>query len=215
MYNEINVDNIDLNSEPPVEEPVRQYYYMAKCRQLIREQMEKTGHWPTFFIQTFGCQMNARDSEKLAGVLESAGYRETDTEEADLVIYNTCTVRDNANQRVYGRLGFLNGLKKKNPHMKIALCGCMMQEQSVIEKIKKSYRFVNLIFGTHNIFKFAELLYVMLESGRMVIDIWEETDQIVEDLPVERKYPFKSGINIMFGCNNFCSYCIVPYVRGR
>jgi len=112
-------------------------------------------------------------------------------------------------------LGFLHSMKKKNPEKKIALCGCMMQEPSVIEKIQKSYSFVNLIFGTHNIFKFAELLYTMYSSDRMVIDIWEDTDKIVEDLPVERKYPFKSGINIMFGCNNFCSYCIVPYVRGR
>ena len=131
------------------------------------------------------------------------------------MIYNTCTVRDNANQRVYGRLGVLNGYKKKNPHMKIALCGCMMQEPSVIEKIKTSYRFVDLIFGTHNIFKFAELLCSLFENEGMVIDIWKDTDKIVEDLPVERKYSFKSGINIMFGCNNFCSYCIVPYVRGR
>ena len=142
-------------------------------------------------------------------------YELTDDEDADFVIYNTCTVRDNANQRVYGRLGHLNSLKKKNPHKKIALCGCMMQEPSVIEKIKKSYRFVDLIFGTHNIYKFAELLTAMFESDSMIIDIWQDTDQIVEDLPVERKYPFKSGINIMFGCNNFCSYCIVPYVRGR
>lgn len=160
--------------------------------------------------------MNARDSEKLAGILTQAGYRLTESEEeADLCIYNTCTVRDNANQRVYGRLGFLNGLKKKNPRMKIALCGCMMQEQTVIDKIKKSYRFVDLIFGTHNIFKFAELLAVMFESDRMVIDIWEQTKEIVEKLPVSRKYPYKSGINIMYGCDNFCSYCIVPYVRGR
>ena len=109
----------------------------------------------------------------------------------------------------------MNSLKKKNPHKKIALCGCMMQEPSAVEKIKSSYRFVDLIFGTHNIYKFAELLTLMFESDETVIDIWEDTDQIVEDLPVERKYPFKSGINIMFGCNNFCSYCIVPYVRGR
>ena len=148
-------------------------------------------------------------------LLECAGYSMTYSEEADFFIYNTCTFRDNANQRVYGRLGFLNSLKKKNPQMKIALCGCMMQEEAVIEKIKKSYRFVDLIFGTHNIFRFAELLCTMFESGRPVIDIWQSTEQIVEDLPVERKYPFKSGINIMFGCNNFCSYCIVPYVRGR
>lgn len=160
--------------------------------------------------------MNARDSEKLCGVLEQVGYQETEKEEsADFVIYNTCTVRDNANQRVYGRLGQLKQQKKNNPHMLIGLCGCMMQEQSVIDKIKKSYRFVDLIFGTHNIYKFAELLSSSLESGSMTIDIWKDTDKIVEDLPSERKFPFKSGVNIMFGCNNFCSYCIVPYVRGR
>ena len=159
--------------------------------------------------------MNARDSEKLSGILEQVGYTLSDSEEADFVIYNTCTVRDNANQRVYGRLGFCNSMKRKNPHKKIALCGCMMQEQNVIDKLQKSYRFIDLIFGTHNIFKFAELLCRMFESSGMVIDIWKDSDQIVEALPVERKYPFKSGINIMFGCNNFCTYCIVPYVRGR
>jgi len=124
-------------------------------------------------------------------------------------------VRDNANQRVYGRLGLMNSMKKKNPNKKVALCGCMMQEPSVIEKIQKSYSFVDLIFGTHNIYKFAELFFTMYQSERMVIDIWKESDKIVEDLPAERKYPFKSGVNIMYGCNNFCSYCIVPYVRGR
>ena len=122
---------------------------------------------------------------------------------------------DNANQRVYGRLGFLNTMKKKNPHKIIALCGCMMQETTVIEKIKKSYSFVDLIFGTHNIYKFAELLVAVYNSDRMVIDIWKDTDKIVEDLPAERKYSFKAGVNIMYGCNNFCTYCIVPYVRGQ
>ena len=130
-------------------------------------------------------------------------------------MYNTCTVRENANQKVYGHLGYLSGLKKKNPHKVIALCGCMMQEPEVVEKLKKSYRFVNLIFGTHNIYKFAELLVTALESERMVIDLWKDTDKIVEDIPSQRTYSFKSGVNIMFGCNNFCSYCIVPYVRGR
>ncbi len=131
------------------------------------------------------------------------------------MIYNTCTVRDNANQRVFGRLGVLNGCKKKNPQMKVALCGCMMQEDLVIRKLQKSYSFVDLVFGTHNLYKFAELLYRCYTEKGMLVDIWKDTDKIVEDLPVERKYPFKSGVNIMFGCNNFCSYCIVPYVRGR
>lgn len=159
--------------------------------------------------------MNARDSEKLRGILETVGYELSDQEESDFVLYNTCTVRENANLKVYGRLGYLSGLKKKNPHMVIALCGCMMQEPEVIERLKKSYRFVDLVFGTHNIYKFAELLMTAFESDRTVIDIWKDTDQIVEDLPAERTYSFKSGVNIMFGCNNFCSYCIVPYVRGR
>ena len=196
-------------------ETERQIAFMEQAAGYVQELSEKLGRKPTCCVVTFGCQMNARDSEKLSGILEKVGYELVEREEADFVIYNTCTVRDNANQRVYGRLGYLNGLKKKNPHMKIALCGCMMQEVAVIEKIRKSYRFVDLIFGTHNIYKFAELLTAMFESDGMIVDIWKDTDQIVEDLPVERKYPFKSGINIMFGCNNFCSYCIVPYVRGR
>ena len=192
-----------------------QYQYIEEAKGILEEKAKKAGRKLTCCVQTFGCQMNARDSEKLSGILHAIGFEETENEDADLVIYNTCTVRDNANQRVYGRLGVLNGFKRKNPHMKICLCGCMMQEPSVIEKIKKSYGFVDLIFGTHNIFKFAELLVRMYQSEGMLIDIWKDTDQIVEQLPVQRKYPFKSGINIMFGCNNFCSYCIVPYVRGR
>ena len=209
------IDAMDLSQEAPVKEPQRQYWFMKKARQLVKEQSEILGRPLTANITTFGCQMNARDSEKLVGILERIGYVEVPDENADFVIYNTCTVRENANLRVYGRLGYLHSLKKKNPHMMIGLCGCMMQEPQVVEKLKKSYSFVNLIFGTHNIYKFAELVVSSLLSNRMIIDIWKDTDKIVEDLPVERKYPFKSGVNIMFGCNNFCSYCIVPYVRGR
>ena len=215
MYNEIDLDKIDINTEPPTEEPARQHYFMAKCRKWVKDFEQKNGRLLQACVVNMGCQMNARDSEKLTGILRNAGYQITEDERADFVILNTCTVRDNANQKVYGRLGELNGHKRRNPEMKIALCGCMMQEAAVIEKIKKSYSFVDLIFGTHNIFKFAELLSTLLASERMIIDIWQDTDKIVEALPVERKYPFKSGINIMFGCNNFCSYCIVPYVRGR
>ena len=213
MQQEIQM--MDLSAPAPMQEPQRQYYFLKRARELTAGKERELGRPLTCCVTTFGCQMNARDSEKLLGILKEAGYQETQDENADFVIYNTCTVRENANLRVYGRLGVLHGYKKKNPHMKIALCGCMMQEPDVVEKLKKSYPFVDLIFGTHNIFKFAELLVTMLESDRMIIDIWKDTDQIVEDLPVERKYPFKSGVNIMFGCNNFCSYCIVPYVRGR
>lgn len=215
MYNRTDLDKIEFGSAPPAEEPARQYYFMAKCQDWVREFEQKKGRRPTAFIQTFGCQMNARDSEKLLGTLEEAGFVQGADENSDFVLYNTCTVRENANLKVYGRLGYLGGLKRKNPDMLIALCGCMMQEPQVVEKIRKSYRHVDIIFGTHNIFRLAELIFRRLTEKKMVVDIWEGTDAIVEDLPVERKYPFKSGVNIMFGCNNFCSYCIVPYVRGR
>ena len=207
MKKKIDIEIID-KKQIPQSEPERQYYFMDIAKNYVEQLSAKKGSPLTFHVTTFGCQMNARDSEKLVGILERIGYVETDTEDADFVIYNTCTVRENANNKVYGRLGVLQNYKKKNPHMLIGLCGCMMQETVVVEKLKESYRFVDLIFGTHNI-------VTAMESDSMTIDIWKDTDQIVEDLPVERKYSFKSGVNIMFGCNNFCSYCIVPYVRGR
>ena len=215
MYNEINLDKIDIAAEPPIEEPARQYYFMAECREWVKNFEQRHGRLPKACVVNMGCQMNARDSEKLVGILEQCGYHMIDSEEADFVIYNTCTVRENANNKVYGRLGVLHGYQKKNPDMMIALCGCMMQEPSVVEKIKHSYPFVNLMFGTHNIYKFAELLYRAVTKRSSVVDVWEDTEKIVENLPSERKFWFKSGVNIMFGCNNFCSYCIVPYVRGR
>lgn len=196
-------------------ETQKQYEFIEKCKEIISAKEKELGRKLTACVNTFGCQMNARDSEKLVGILEQIGYEITENEASDFVIFNTCTVRENANTRVYGHLGQLKNFKKKNPNMMIALCGCMMQEAHVVEKIKTTYKHVNLIFGTHNIYKFAELLYTSLTSKRMIIDIWKDTDQIVEDLPSERKFSFKSGVNIMFGCNNFCTYCIVPYVRGR
>lgn len=208
-------DSLSMNNKIPESEPERQYFFMELARRRLEMKVREAGRPLTFCVVTFGCQMNARDSEKLRGILEEIGYVKSDSEEADFVIYNTCTVRENANLRVYGRLGYLHSLKKKNPHMMIALCGCMMQEPQVVEKLKKSYRFVDLVFGTHNIYRLAELLVQAFVSDSMVVDIWKDTDKIVEDLPVDRKYSFKSGVNIMFGCNNFCSYCIVPYVRGR
>ena len=213
---EMDTYTIDLTQPAPEKEPQRQFYFMEKAKQYVQQKSEEAGRPLTFCVTTFGCQMNARDSEKLVGILEQVGYvEEPEEEKADFVIYNTCTVREKANQRVYGRLGQLKHIKKSNPYMMIGLCGCMMQEPQVVEKLKKSYRFVDIIFGTHNIYKFAELIATRFESERMVIDIWKDTDKIVEDLPSERKFSFKSGVNIMFGCNNFCSYCIVPYVRGR
>ena len=196
-------------------EAQKQYSYMEEMKEWVKVQEERLGRPLTCHITTFGCQMNEKDSEKLLGVLETIGYRQTDTEYADLVLFNTCTVRENANTKLYGHLGHVKKAKEQNPEMIIGLCGCMMQEEQVVEKIRKSYPFVDLIFGTHNIFKLAELLKARVDSGGMIVDIWKDTDQIVEDLPSDRKFSFKCGVNIMFGCNNFCSYCIVPYVRGR
>ena len=206
---------IDLSAPVPEEEPQRQYFFMRRASLYVRSMSERAGRDLTFFVKTFGCQMNARDSEKLTGILTAIGYVQAESENADFVIYNTCTVRENANNRVYGRLGYLHGFKKKNPHMLIALCGCMMQEPEAVEKIKNSYRFVDLIFGTHNLYRFAELFVEAAENGKLTIEVRDGSDAIVEQLPNQRKYSFKSGVNVTFGCNNFCSYCIVPYVRGR
>lgn len=212
------IENVDISGEAPDTEPERQYFFLARAVRVMNEIMGRSGLRPTAVIKTFGCQMNARDSEKLTGILKCVGYKilpEEAEEEADFVIYNTCTVRENANLKVYGRLGKLGHIKESRHDMMIALCGCMMQEPDVVEKIKKDYKFVDMVFGTHNLYQFPELLYKALAQRQSVIEVWEGTDRIVEELPVERKYPFKSGVNIMFGCNNFCSYCIVPYVRGR
>lgn len=192
-----------------------QTLFLEKDMALVRELSEKKGRPLNFHVATFGCQMNAHDSEKLKGILTTCGYRETGEDEADLIIYNTCTVRENADQRVYGRLGCLSGLKKKHPDLKIALCGCMMQEEHVVAKIRKSYPQVDLIFGTHNLYTFPELLYRMYHEDKRIIEILDNTTETAEDLPSSRNYSFKSGVNIMYGCNNFCTYCIVPYVRGR
>ena len=212
----IDINMVDTNTLAPEMEPNRQLYFMAKSREYVKRKSEELGRNLTVHITTFGCQMNAKDSEKLLGILEKIGYEETDDEKAaDFLIMNTCTVRENANQKVYGHLGMYQSRKKKAPHRMIAICGCMMQEPDEVAKIRSSYRFVDIVFGTHNIFKLAELLYQAFTKKEQVIDVWEGTDQIVEDLPAVRKYSFKCGVNIMYGCNNFCSYCIVPYVRGR
>ena len=213
-YNDVietDIEGIDTSLPAPEREPHRQYYFIKKLRGYINALPER----PTACVVTFGCQMNAKDSEKLIGILDDAGFNISEDEDSDLVVYNTCSVRDNANQKVYGKLGYLKGFKKKNPDMRIAMCGCMTQESVVVEKLEKSYPFVDLIFGTHNIYRFPELLYRTYTEGRRVTEIWDGPEEIVEELPADRKYSFKSGVNIMYGCDNFCSYCIVPYVRGR
>ena len=147
-----------------IEELERQYKYIDLLKNIVSHISEEKNRQLTAFVETFGCQMNARDSEKISGILKSAGFTVIEDENADLTIYNTCSVRDNANQKVYGRLGRLSTFKKQNPDMKVVLCGCMTQEECVIEKLCTSYGFVDLIFGTHNIYRFAEYLFYVYES---------------------------------------------------
>ena len=203
------IGGIDLSQNKETE---IQLQYIEKCKELLAK--SSTKH-PTFHIQNEGCQMNSIQTESIAAIMEKMGYEMVDTEDADAVVFNTCTVRENANQKIYGHLGHLKSIKRNHPDMKIVLFGCMMQEHHVVEKIRKDYKYVNLVFGTHNIHKFPELFYRALQTDEQIIDIWKESDEIVEGMPTSRKYPFKTGVSVMFGCNNFCSYCIVPYVRGR
>lgn len=190
--------------------------YIIKLREIVAEKFLAKGKTPKFCPVTYGCQMNAHDSEKLIGMLTEIGYEKTSEEsEADLIFYNTCCIRENAENKVYGNLGYLKGVKRNNPDLKILLCGCMMQQDAVIDTIKQKYKHVDVIFGTFNLYRFPELLYTSFETESLVIDVWKEHKEIVEDLPTEREYPYKASVNIMFGCNNFCTYCIVPYVRGR
>ncbi|WP_434796170.1 tRNA (N6-isopentenyl adenosine(37)-C2)-methylthiotransferase MiaB [Terrisporobacter vanillatitrophus] len=171
---------------------------------------------PKYMIQTFGCQMNEHDSENLAGMLEAMGYEATlMTTDCDLIIYNTCAVRENAELKVYGNLGHLKLAKRKNPDLKIAVCGCMMQQPHVVKEIKTKYKHVDLVFGTHNLYKFPELLTETMDSHTTLVDVWDVDGEVVEGLRSSRKFELKAFVNIMYGCNNFCTYCIVPYTRGR
>lgn len=171
---------------------------------------------PKAFVHTYGCQGNVADGERLQGMLRDMGYDFTDSpENADLVLYNTCAIREHAEDRVFGNVGALKPIKKKKPNMLIALCGCMMQQQSVAEKIRNSYPFVDLVFGTHVLHRLPEFIYKRLSGEKRVIDITDSDGVIAEGLPVKRDGTFRAWIPIMYGCNNFCSYCIVPFVRGR
>ncbi|MGL5328649.1 MAG: tRNA (N6-isopentenyl adenosine(37)-C2)-methylthiotransferase MiaB [Peptostreptococcaceae bacterium] len=171
---------------------------------------------PRYLIQTFGCQMNEHDSEKLCAMLDEMGYqRGLTASECDLIIYNTCAVRENAELKVYGNLGQLKLQKRRNPNLKIAVCGCMMQQPHVVKELKRKYSHVDLVFGTHNLYKFPELLVNSMDSAKMLVDVWDVDGEVVEGLRSTRKFELKAFVNIMYGCNNFCTYCIVPYTRGR
>ncbi|MDP4087665.1 MAG: tRNA (N6-isopentenyl adenosine(37)-C2)-methylthiotransferase MiaB [Bacillota bacterium] len=169
-----------------------------------------------YYIETWGCQMNEEDSEKLSGMLKNIGYTSTDIrDDADIIMFNTCCVRENAELKVFGNLGALKKRKEENPDLVIALCGCMMQQKDMAENVIKKYPFVDIIFGTHNSYKFPEYLNRVKQEGKSVMEIFDKEDGIVEGIPVDRRNDIKAFVTIMYGCNNFCTYCVVPYVRGR
>ena len=169
-----------------------------------------------YHIMTFGCQMNEHDSEIMAGMLEEMGYSETQKRaEADIILINTCSIRENADKRFFGSLGQLKRLHREKPEMIVGVCGCMMQQQHIIDAIRKKYSWVDLVFGTHNIHELPELVTGILNERQKVVSVWSEHRGIFEGLPSKRRYPFKAFVNITYGCNNFCTYCIVPYTRGR
>lgn len=192
----------------------RQLEYMNLTAEImdIRKRNEK----PLAYIRTYGCQQNVADSEKIKGMLALSGFDFTDTpDDADFILFNTCAVREHAEDRVFGNVGALKNLKRRHPQILIALCGCMMEQEHIAERIYRSFPFVGLVFGTHVIHRFPELLYDALVNGRRVFERGYDDNKIYEGIPVHRDGTFKGWLPIMYGCNNFCTYCIVPHVRGR
>ena len=188
----------------------------AQQRQFCKEFSSLPDRPETYFIVTYGCQMNAHDSEKLAGMLEEMGLTPAPRkEEADFVLHNTCCIRDNAERKALGNVTWLKEIKKERPQMLIGVCGCMVQEPGMAEKLLRQYPFVDLAFGTGNLHRLPELLYRAVDTRRRVVAVPKEQSTLVEGLPIRRESPFQAYVTIMYGCNNFCSYCIVPYVRGR
>ncbi len=183
---------------------------------MIRDYWTGQGVTPVACIDTYGCQQNEADSERIRGMLETAGYGFTDTEEgADLVVMNTCAIREHAEQRVFGNVGALTHTKRRHPRQKIFLCGCMMGQPAVSDRIRHSYPHVDGVFSTHHLWRFPELLWGVLSTGKRVFAVEDSAGSIAENIPVSRTSTLKAWVSVMYGCNNFCSYCIVPYVRGR
>lgn len=200
----------------PLEDIALQNEYIEIMKAENEVDLEKSNKKKKALIVTYGCQMNEHDSEKLLAMLDNMGYEKGDSiDDCDLIIYNTCCVRENAELKVYGNLGALKPRKAKNKDLVIAVCGCMMQQPHVVNEIKKKYRHVDIIFGTHNLHKFPQLLVACRQSQKMVVDVWENEGEVIEGMKAIRRYETKAFVNIMYGCNNFCTYCIVPYTRGR
>lgn len=194
----------------------RQREIMLRIRENNSIDYQRSGNHKYYQVITLGCQQNVSDSEKLMGMLDEMGYLKTENkEDADIIIINTCTVRENAELKLYGNIGAFKQLKKDKPDMLLCICGCMMEQEHAVNTIKSKYKHVDLVFGTHNLYKFPELLERSMNEKYTLIDIMNTEGIIVEDLPVRREDKFKAWVTIMYGCNNFCSYCIVPHVRGR
>ena len=205
----------EIFNKPILKTGINDGYEIKMLIQAIREILEKKYNNPKAFVETYGCQQNESDSERIRGMLLSVGYGFTDSvKEADLVIYNTCAVRENAELRVFGNIGALKHEKRKRPDMIIGVCGCMMQQEHIQKIIRSKYKHVDLLFGTHALYRFLELLYRAL-LGERVFDAKDEKGEIHEGTPVFRDNSPVAKIPVMYGCNNFCTYCIVPYVRGR
>lgn len=182
----------------------------------IPNEMVHVGDGKQYYIHTYGCQANERDSETLSGILESMGYTSTtEIKDADVIILNTCAIRENAEEKVFGKIGYVKNLKKTNPELIFAMCGCMAQEEVVIHRILEKHPHVDLIFGTHNIHRLPELLQEAMFAKEMIVEVWSKEGDVIENTPVRRANPFKAWVNIMYGCNKFCTYCIVPYTRGK
>jgi len=192
--------------------------YTEKIKARNEDYFNKTGKRRLMFCRTFGCQMNSHDTEKIIGILTEMGFGQAEDEKsANIIVFNTCCVRESAENKIYGNIGWLKNIKesKKKNEYKIIVCGCMTQQESAMEKIKRSHNHIDVVLGTFNLHRLPELLWSSYETRGQIIDIWKEHGEIVEDLPVARESAFKASVNVMYGCNNFCSYCIVPYVRGR
>jgi tRNA-2-methylthio-N6-dimethylallyladenosine synthase len=182
----------------------------------IPEDMEQIGKGKKFLIRTYGCQMNEHDTEVMAGILTEMGYESTsNTNEADIILLNTCAIRENAENKVFGEIGHLKPLKLEKPDLIIGVCGCMSQEESVVDRILKKHQHIDLIFGTHNIHRLPQLLKEALFGKEMIVEVWSKEGDIIENLPKARKGKIKAWVNIMYGCDKFCTYCIVPMTRGK
>ncbi len=198
------------------EQTARQQSFIMKLKEENMRYAAQNGHSRLALTETYGCQQNENDTERIRGMLKEAGFEFTsDTNAADIVIYNTCAVRENAEQKVFGRLGILKHIKENRRDMIIGVCGCMVQQEHITEKIKRVHEHVDLVFGTHALYKMPELLYKAMHEKKTVVDIEQSDGAIAEDIPMLRDDSNKAWVSVMYGCNNFCSYCIVPYVRGR